>query len=271
MKMKVFIYICLLTVFIGIVVIFTNNRNSDEYVIPVTRIMHDSVFDFNKDVWKTYIYASDMSSFNEHNGLQTNKVDYINYATRASTAVTELYEYNSGNRKDVDRFNKALYILNNLKNTFYRYGFFPRPAYENFQYGWVSSMDAPVVALAAQMAYEITDDEQWSSFRNDLLSYCKKNTKEHGFLLQEKDGNIWPLEYAEQSTTEENAEYVINGSLFGYQALEMLASVCEDKELYGILDKILYNYEKKSPDYIYNNEEWLWYSLNPKIINQGKK
>lgn len=269
-KNEIYIFTLILIACVGIILMI-NNRNIDvnEDVIPLIRRTHDSIFDFDKDVWATYLL--NISYNGKYSDLQDNHIDYVNYGFMASTAVTCLYEYNFTNRGDIDYLNKALLILNNLKNTFHRYGYFPRPEYNEFEYGWVSSMDAPVIALAAQMAYEITYDEQWYTFRNDLINYCKKSTKEHGFLLQEKDGNIWPLEYAEKKITEENAEYVYNGSLFGYQALEMLASVCEDEELCNILDQILYNLQKKSSKYIYNSGEWLWYCLNPKIINQEEK
>lgn len=257
-------------VFLFLGIYFTvDSKNGDETVLHIDRNVYNSVFDFNKDVYRTYFYPAESLYFDTHSGMQDNGVDYVNYGTMASLAVTWLYDYHY--HQDNDKLNGALDIMSNLKNTFQTYGYFPRPQYEQFEYGWVSSMDAPVVALAAQMAYEITGNEEWYNFRNELLVYCKKSTKEHGFILHEKDGNIWPMEYAECKTTEKDAKYVYNGSLFGVQALEMLASVCGDVELCDILDKFIVNYEKKSKEFIYNNREWLYYSLNPKIINPEPK
>ena len=94
-------------VFLFLGIYFTvDSKNGDETVLHIDRNVYNSVFDFNKDVYRTYFYPAESLYFDTHSGMQDNGVDYVNYGTMASLAVTWLYDYHY--HQDNDKLNGAL-------------------------------------------------------------------------------------------------------------------------------------------------------------------
>lgn len=191
--------------------------------------------------------------------LQENGMDYTNYWVQTVIAITALYKE--------DNIEYAENIIQNEIRTFEKYGFFPRPEYIDFEYGWVSCMDAPVIGVAAQMLYEKTGKSEYKDFVYKLVEYIKKDVTEHGFVAK-VGGGSWLFEYACVDTNEDNAEFVLNGSLLGTLATYMLAEATQDKDLWKLLEEQIENYKELSLHYLYENNEWCYYMLNEKRVNQ---
>lgn len=153
--------------------------------------------------------------------------------------------------------------IDDLMAQFYEYGYLPRPAApENgLEEGWVSAMDAPILAFAAYLAYEKVGEEKYQQYVEDLIPYLVAPTTEHGYVLKLSEDAWWPLEYAWTDVTEETAWYVLNGSLFGMVALQALAILTEDTRLTELCEKAATAYALKLDGFDYPNGQWCYYEL----------
>ncbi len=163
-----------------------------------------------------------------------------------------------------------LQCMENIRDTFHRNGKFPRPEYKQFSYGWVSSMDAPVIMLASQMLYEKTNDLKWKEFVDELVEYIVLPVEKGGFNLyySTKKGEkaVWPLEYADKNSTEINSQFVLNGSLTGYLSTKIVADIRRDKILLDYCEKVKLAYKDKFTEFHYEKYPWTYYMLNPKKV-----
>ena len=144
MKKVVYILLCVIIVSLFL---HLNDKNR----------ISNKISDYNDIV---FMALASEDSFSELKlSIQDNGKDYYNYWAVSVTAITEIRDGN---------IEKAIEIIDRNIDTFYHYGYFPRPAYKSLDYGWVSCMDAPVVGVASQMLYEITGDEKYEQFVRDV-------------------------------------------------------------------------------------------------------
>ena len=126
-------------------------------------------------------------------------------------------------------------------------------------------MDAPVIMLASEMMYEHTGEKQYRDFSLGLLPYALEKTYGGGYNLDLKEGGTWPLEYASADATEENAQFVFNGSLLGYVSLKALSGIYRDERLDEYLNSVEKAYRAKSMDF-HKGKSWSYYMLNAKTV-----
>ena len=170
----------------------------------------------------------------------------------------------------------VLSIIDHYMELYYEYGYFPREPYEPVPGGgYVSSMDAPLLGVCCELAYERTGNDRYKEYLLDLIPYLILSTDQNGYVLKEDDNNWWPLEYAWKDVTEDNAWYVYNGSLYGMVSIELLKNCTNDSRLHELSNKAISAYKKHSKDFYYYNHDWCWYSLNGSegipIINLSEK
>ena len=212
----------------------------------------ESIKDFGDTVFNVFLSSSKPE-------LQENGKDYVSYWVAASYAITRMYL-----KKD---YRTSAKIVDRLMDTFSRYGCFPRPAYQSYAYGWVCSMDAPPVAVAALMLYDRTGKTKYRDFVLQLKEYMLKDVSEHGFTA-EVNGKRWLFEYAEMHTNEENGAFVLNGSMLGTMAVSMLAVYLHDEELQELVEESTENYKEMMDLFLYEDNTWCYYMLNRKTVNQ---
>ena len=161
-----------------------------------------------------------------------------------------------------------------LMDQYYEYGYLPREPYEGVG-DYVTAMDAPLLAVTAELAYERGLGEQYHQYMEDLIPYLVKDTSENGFVLKYSHDKWWPLEYAWQTVSEEDAWFVLNGSLFGMVYIEMLKNLTGDPRLVELSKKTLNAYKEKADEFLYPDGSWCYYSLNyldgKRIINAAPK
>lgn len=205
----------------------------------------------------------------EYLALQENGIDYVNYWVQGCELIRLGLEVNvmeEGEEK-IKKLEEAEEKLQNMMDTFQRNDKFPRPPYAHYPYGWVSSMDAPTIMIGTQMLYELTGKEAYKDFIEKLGKYVLKDVPDGGFNLTLDDGNIWPLEYAEESMIQEEDNYfVLNGSMVGYIGCKAMGTLLEDKELLSYCKRIEKSYETRFPRYRYSNYNWTFYMLNPETV-----
>ena len=192
--------------------------------------------------------------------MQENGIDYVNYWTMSSIGITSLLNDNVPNWKTLEE------TLNCLMDTFSRNGYFPRPAYGEYEYGWVSCMDAPIIALFAELMHERTGEEVYREFVDDLAEYMLKDVSKHGYVA-EIDGEKWLFEYAYTETNEENGMFVLNGSLLGTLGTAMIARATENQDLLDLVESQTRLYQQMMPQFWYENGAWCYYALKNNVVN----
>ncbi len=103
-------------------------------------------------------------------------------------------------------------------------------------------MDAPTVMVASEMLYEVTNKEQYKVFVKSLSKYVTKSNMSGGYNLYsdgiEEKTFVWPMEYINQETTYEDAQWVLNGSLVGYLGVQIIADLYQDEDLLLYLENV---------------------------------
>ncbi len=219
------------------------------------KVPERSIKDYGEAVFGVYFMTSEPV-------LQENGKDYVNYWIASARAITLMYRENN--------YRKAAKIINCLMGTFSRNGYFPRAdykSYNTFEYGWASCLDAPPAAVAAQMLYEHTGKAKYKRFVSQLMEYIPTNVSEHGFIAT-ANGKRWLFEYAETDTDAENGAFVLNGSMVGTLSTCILASYFSDEGLRQLVTESTENYKAMMENYLYDNNEWCYYMLNRKTVNQ---
>lgn len=150
--------------------------------------------------------------------------------------------------------------IHTLMEQFYEYGYLPREPYEGVG-DYVTSMDAPLLAVTAEMAYERSGDSQFRQYMEDLIPYIVSDTTQNGFVLKLSDTEWWPLEYAWKDVTEDDAWFVYNGSLFGMVCIQMLEELTGDERLTELSEKALNAYRTRADQYLYPDGAWCYYDL----------
>ncbi len=238
-----------------VVSLLINNNNNNKV---------ENVLDYDKEVFDIFFTNIFLTDYLEENEETQANGYYVSYLSQSQKAISALY-FN-------DDIEYAAEVVEKIMSTFYAEGYLPRPTYDDFEYGWVTAMDAPLTALVSRMLYEKTGEEKFSDYTDDLIEYSTKTIDENGFNIVLESGNIWPLEYANTETTEENALFVYNGSLFGAAAISILATIDDySDELADLAESYTNAYIEKSELFYYPDEEWTHYMLNPTTINQNIK
>lgn len=176
-----------------------------------------------------------------------------------------IYKLKYGNSSE---WTNELYApIHFLMSQFYEHGYLPRAPHDGLE-NYVTSMDAPLLAVTARLAYERSGDEIFQKYMLDLIPYIVSDTLKNGFILKINDSEWWPLEYAWCTVTPKDAWFVLNGSLFGMVCVEMLKNLTGDERLIELSEKALNAYKEKADGFFYPDGSWCYYSLNYK---DGKK
>ena len=131
--------------------------------------------------------------------------------------------------------------MDRLMDQFYDCGYLPREPLSSVPGSgdYVTSMDAPLLAVTAELAYERGLGDRYHQYMEDLIPYIVSGTAEGGFVLKYSDEAWWPLEYAWKSVTEESAWFVSNGSFHGMVGIELLKAITKDPRLEELSEKAL--------------------------------
>ena len=242
-------------------------------LVYLKSVARTSIFEYDEVAFLPY-YSVGMDrkqNRERYLGKQRNNNDFKNYFMASNFVISELLDIKKNKKFDKSQLIELSKIMTSMKNTFEKYGKFPRESYKTvgklFPEGWVSSMDAPRIMVASRMLYELTKDEQWNDFVKKLSVYVVKDISEGGFSLKVAEG-VWPLEYAKNNITYDESLFVLNGSLTGYLALYMMSEVDKDLGLDVYLRSVEQVYEKMFSKFYYENENFLWakYMLHPPTV-----
>lgn len=131
---------------------------------------------------------------------------------------------------------------------------------------WWSGMDGFFGPMTLFAGWQATGDERYRDAALKSAKLMLREPTEGGVLWRDGD-SCWISEYSWKGITRDKEYHVLNGHLWGLQALYMLADASGDKELKeayqcarkGTLDRL--------PEFYNPAGSWTWYQLVPKVIN----
>lgn len=119
-------------------------------------------------------YEQEICDLSSDGIYSENGVDYANPWIMAANGI---HYVKNGDKATAEK------ILGRLMQSFYNYNCFPRDKYLNFEQGWVSCMDAPTVAVLAQILYEKTGEKTYQKYVYDLIPYMMTESYRGGIVL----------------------------------------------------------------------------------------
>ena len=249
----------------GLLALFIMSMAFDDVALS-ERLDRYKLLLLDNDFWFAYVSELSEDVFDDEGrnkySMQDNGKDYTNYYVQATKAVSICYEQRYNAVLNTERVNHAKEIIQCCMSTFHEHGNFPRPKYKDLEYGWASSMDAPVIAMAAEMIYELTGEEEYKNYCLELLPYLIKSTDDGGYNL---NSNSWPLEYAWVGVNQDSAWYVLNGSLVGYIATKAISNIYPSAGLSEYIARVERTYADMLEQF-HKADSWSYYMLNPKGV-----
>ena len=258
------IFCVILTILLALLLINSNIRGGASASNSITHDYlkkTDKLMDFGIDVYDVLIGGA---QGNIENSLRKD-------ALRDCPSVIRKLRF-----EDSNDYKNELETIEYYMKQYYKYGYLPREPYSPVPNGkYVTSMDAPLLGVCCQLAYERTEDIRYKKYLNDLIPYFVKDTKNNGFVLKENENSWWPLEYAWKNVSSEDAWYVYNGSLFGMVCIELLKKATGNPLLYELSANAYNSYLNHSKQFLYKDGNWCYYALNSvtrnPIINRSEK
>ncbi|BBH47467.1 D-glucuronyl C5-epimerase family protein [Pseudomonas sp. KU43P] len=131
---------------------------------------------------------------------------------------------------------------------------------------WWSGMDGFFGPMTLFAGWQVTGDER---YREAALKSAKLMLEDptKGGVLWRDGGSCWISEYSWNGMTRDKEYHVLNGHLWGLQALYMLADASKDKELNEAYQCARAGTVERLHDYYNPAGNWTWYQLVPKVIN----
>ncbi|WP_198035991.1 D-glucuronyl C5-epimerase family protein [Cupriavidus taiwanensis] len=172
---------------------------------------------------------------------------------------------------DASLMNVAISELESLMKVFDDKGYWPRPAHAPLAAGWWSSMDYATVALALQVASELTGNMKFALDRDRVMENLFRSTQKKGglLLLDTSKGTpdeCWFLEYVWDGVDTNNAFFVQNGALYTLQAIKLLADATDRPQYKEKFECGARGYARMANSYYFKSGDWTYYQLRPKTI-----
>ncbi|OFS73698.1 hypothetical protein HMPREF3173_11345 [Pseudomonas sp. HMSC08G10] len=131
---------------------------------------------------------------------------------------------------------------------------------------WWSGMDGFFGPMTLFAGWQATGNERYREAALKSAHLMLKPPTEGGVLWREND-TCWISEYSWKGITKDKEYHVLNGHLWGLQALYMLADASGDKQLMEAYECAKKGTFSRLPQYYSTNDNWTWYQLVPKVIN----
>lgn len=132
---------------------------------------------------------------------------------------------------------------------------------------WWSGMDAMFGPMTLYAAYEATGNERYRDIALKSAHRAISSPLDGGVVWRTDDG-CWLSEYSWDGMGPEDEYYVLNGHLWGLQALFLLARASQDAQLMDAYDCGLAGTVSKASAFTFKHGNWLKYQLHPsEVIN----
>lgn len=144
----------------------------------------------------------------------------------------------------------------------WKYGF----DYEGIKAGWWSGMDAffgPMTLYAAWQQYGV---ERYKDVALKSVKLGLRSPQNGGALWKSREG-CWVSEYTWSGMKRSDEFQVLNGHLFGLQALYILAALTRDKDLVEAYECGRQGSAASEQSFYTKGKNWSWYQTTPPVIN----
>lgn len=131
---------------------------------------------------------------------------------------------------------------------------------------WWSGMDGLFGPMTLFSAWQTTGDERYRSAALKSAKLMLRTPTEGGVLWRDGD-DCWISEYSWNGMTRDEEYYVMNGHLWGLQALYMLAEASGEKDLKEAYQCARKGTINRLPEFYNSAGNWTWYHLAPQVIN----
>jgi hypothetical protein len=139
-------------------------------------------------------------------------------------------------------------------------------AYGRLPAGWWSGMDSWSFPMLLVGLWQETGDARYRTLAERLVATASKPVLEGGTVWRQTSG-CWLSEYAWQGMAESDEFYVLNGHLYGLQAIKLMADALHDPALEALYRCGVIATKARSAEFLLG-DKWALYMLGPKTINQ---
>lgn len=139
-------------------------------------------------------------------------------------------------------------------------------AYGRLPAGWWSGMDSWSFPMLLIGLWQDTGEERYRRLAERMIATASKDVLQGGTVWREGDG-CWLSEYAWEGMAESDEFHVLNGHLYGLQAVKLLAEHHGDAALEALYQCGVRATKARSSQFLLG-DRWALYMLGPKTINQ---
>lgn len=158
---------------------------------------------------------------------------------------------------------KYPYRIETDSSVVYAYGF----NHHNFIKGeWWSAMANSTISLAFWKGFKASNDSSYYREFEFALNGVLNPTYDHGCALNFGDTASWYLEYADHSSDEANAYFVLNGFLYTLVNLKILAQETGIAEIQRAYELGVAGFFQKKDSFYYGPVSWTRYMLHPETV-----
>ncbi|KAI5914814.1 D-glucuronyl C5-epimerase family protein [Thauera sp. 2A1] len=145
------------------------------------------------------------------------------------------------------------------------YGF-DYKSYVDIRSPWWSGMPDFFGPLVLYAAWEITKNPRYLYASVGSAKLALLGPEQGGVIWRSSKG-CWISSYVWNNISDQQEFFVLNGHLWGLQALYLLASATGEKALRDGYECARRGFFNRELDFYNNEKSWTWYQLNPKVIN----
>lgn len=131
---------------------------------------------------------------------------------------------------------------------------------------WWSGMDGFFGPMTLYAGWQATGEERYRDAALKSAKLMLREPPQGGVLWRDGDA-CWISEYSWKGITRDKEYHVLNGHLWGLQALYMLADASGDNELKEAYQCARKGTIERLPEFYNPAGSWTWYQLVPKVIN----
>ena len=131
---------------------------------------------------------------------------------------------------------------------------------------WWSAMANSSISLAFRLGAEIFDNDHYQKLADRSLNGMCYPISKGGSSLVLDSNKVWFLEYADDTRTEDNSYFVLNGYLYALLGVKASYLITKNPALLKQYHSGLRAFNELSNRFFYKGDEWTYYMLKPLTI-----
>ncbi len=240
------------------------NNTTDITILPL--LPEETVDEYTPFFWG---YTADDNLFKDVHSLGS--TDYLHpldigrkalFAIHAGAKENDMVLLGYG-EKYLNFLMEYPYVYEDSTSRVYNYSFTHKEFKEK---KWWSGMANSVVALAFLEGAEVYEDTIYYHHFEKAINGVIENVSDGGSGIEFSDSAKWYLEYVNTERNDENSYFVLNGFLFSLLAIDIIAEKTDNPVYFDAYEKGVNAFKLNRDAFVYDNESWTNYMLNPRTI-----